>query len=145
MTHIAIQEQLDGKTAEWMEKVTDEQYGNLPPASQATPGPNDPVTASKPYADIAPALGDYTDNVLYGDLWKRPNLSPRDRSLVTVATLVALYRTNELPFHLKRALENGVTKDELIELITHLAFYSGWPTANTAVTIARKVFEDAMR
>jgi len=83
--------------------------------------------------------------VLYGDLWRRPNLSPRDRSLVTVAALVALYRTNELPFHLKRALENGVTKDELIELITHLAFYAGWPTANTAVAISRKVFEEAMR
>jgi 4-carboxymuconolactone decarboxylase len=60
-----------------------------------------------------------------------------------VATLVALYRTNELPFHLQRALENGVTKEELIELITHLAFYSGWPTANTAVRIAREVFAES--
>jgi 4-carboxymuconolactone decarboxylase len=145
MTHIAILEQLDGKTADWMGKVTDEQYGNLPPASQATPMPNEPTAARNPYTDIAPALGNYTDSVLYGDLWKRPGLSTRDRSLITVATLVALYRTNELPFHLKRALENGVTKDELIELITHLAFYSGWPTANTAVAIARKVFEEAMR
>jgi 4-carboxymuconolactone decarboxylase len=102
-------------------------------------------TIRNPYVGIAPALGDYTDNVLYGDLWKRPGLSPRDRSLVTVAALVALYRTNEIPFHLKRALENGVTKDELIELITHLAFYSGWPTANTAVAIARKVFEEAVQ
>ena len=100
-------------------------------------------TARNPYADIAPALGNYTDNVLFGDLWKRPGLSPRDRSLITVATLVALYRTNELPFHLNKALENGVTKDELIELITHLAFYSGWPTANTAIAIAKKVFEAA--
>jgi len=96
-----------------------------------------------PYADIAPALGEYTDKVLFGDVWKRPGLSPRDRSLVTVATLVALYRTNELPFHLKRALENGVTKDELAEVITHLAFYAGWPTANTAVAVARKVFGEA--
>lgn len=96
-----------------------------------------------PYADIAPALGEYTDKVLFGDVWKRPGLSPRDRSLVTVASLVALYRVNELPFHFGRALENGVTKAELIELITHLAFYSGWPTANTAVTIARKVFGEA--
>jgi 4-carboxymuconolactone decarboxylase len=95
-----------------------------------------------PYADIAPALADYTDNMLFGDLWKRPGLSPRDRSLVTVAALVALYRTNELPFHLKRAIDNGVGRDELIELITHLAFYSGWPTANTAVGIARQVFQD---
>jgi len=107
--------------------------------------PNEPTAARNPYTDIAPALSNYTDNVLYGDLWRRPNLSPRDRSLVTVAALVALYRTNELPFHLKRALENGVTKDDLIELITHLAFYAGWPTANTAVAIARKVFEEAMR
>ena len=96
--------------------------------------------ARGPYADIAPALDEYTGKVLFGDVWKRPGLSPRDRSLITVATLVALYRTNELPFHLGKALENGVTKDELIELITHLAFYAGWPTANTAVAIARKVF-----
>jgi 4-carboxymuconolactone decarboxylase len=93
-----------------------------------------------PYADIAPALAEYTDNLLFGDVWKRPGLAPRDRSLVTVASLVSLYRANELPFHLAKALENGVTKDELIEVITHLAFYSGWPTANTAIAIARKVF-----
>ncbi len=98
--------------------------------------------ARGPYADIAPALDEYTGKVLCGDVWKRPGLSPRDRSLITVASLVALYRTNELPFHLGKALENGVTRDELIELITHLAFYSGWPTANTAVSIARKVFAE---
>lgn len=102
-----------------------------------------PPPAGNPFADIAPALGAYTDDVLFGDVWKRPGLSPRDRSLVTVASLVALYRVNELPFHLKRALENGVTRDELIELITHLAFYSGWPTASSALTIARRVFEEA--
>jgi 4-carboxymuconolactone decarboxylase len=95
-----------------------------------------------PYADIAPALGEYTDKVLFGDVWQRPGLSPRDRSLVTVASLVALYRTNELPFHIGKALENGVTREELIELITHLAFYAGWPTANTAVAVARKVFAE---
>ena len=98
-----------------------------------------------PYADIAPALGDYTDKVLFGEVWKRPGLSPRDRSLVTVASLVSLYRTNELPFHLAKAIENGVTKDELIEVITHLAFYAGWPTANTAVAVARKVFGEVER
>jgi 4-carboxymuconolactone decarboxylase len=69
--------------------------------------------------------------------------SPRDRSLVTVASLVSLYRSNELPFHLKKALENGVTREELIETITHLAFYSGWPTASTALAVARKVFDEA--
>jgi 4-carboxymuconolactone decarboxylase len=102
-----------------------------------------PNATRNSFADIAPALAEYTDTILFGDVWKRPGLSPRDRSLITVTTLIALYRTNELPFHLKRALENGVTKDELIEVITHLAFYSGWPTAATAVGIARKVFEEA--
>ena len=102
-----------------------------------------PTAARKSFGDIAPALAEYTDVVLFGDVWQRPGLSPRDRSLITVAALVAGYRTNEMPFHMKRALENGVTKDELIELITHLAFYSGWPTANTALTIARKVVEEA--
>jgi 4-carboxymuconolactone decarboxylase len=105
---------------------------------------SDEVSAArKAFGDIAPALAGYTDDVLFGDVWKRPGLAPRDRSLITVAALVALYRTNELPFHLAKALENGVSRDELIELITHLAFYSGWPTANTALTIARRVFAEA--
>jgi 4-carboxymuconolactone decarboxylase len=103
---------------------------------------DEPTAARKAFGDIAPALADYTDKVLFGDVWQRPDLSPRDRSLITVASLVALYRTNELPFHIGKALDNGVTHDELIELITHLAFYAGWPTANTAVSIARRVFDD---
>jgi 4-carboxymuconolactone decarboxylase len=103
---------------------------------------DEPTAIANPYTDIAPALGDLTTRVLFGEVWERAGLSKRDRSLITVATLVALYRTNELPYHLKRALENGVTKGELIELITHLAFYAGWPTANTAVTIARQVFAE---
>jgi 4-carboxymuconolactone decarboxylase len=103
----------------------------------------EPTAPSSPCADIAPALSDYTDRVPIGNLWKRPGLLPRDRSLITVASLVALYRANELPFHLKRARENGVIRSELIELIAHLVLYSGWPTANTAVIIARKVFEEA--
>ena len=90
-----------------------------------------------PFGDVAPALGDYTDNVLFGDVWKRSQLSSRDRSLVTVSSLVAQYRINELPFHLKFALENGVTREELIELITHLAFYVGWPSAMSAISRAR--------
>jgi 4-carboxymuconolactone decarboxylase len=102
-----------------------------------------PSTAHKAFGDIAPALADITDNVLFGDVWQRPGLSPRDRSLITVSSLISLYRVNELPFHLKKALENGVTRDELIEVITHLAFYSGWPTASTALSIARRVFEEA--
>jgi 4-carboxymuconolactone decarboxylase len=103
---------------------------------------NPPEAPRNPFADIAPALADYTDRVLFGDVWKRPELSPRDRSLITVASLISLYRINELPFHLKRALENGVTREELIETITHLAFYAGWPVANTALPIARRVFEE---
>ena len=96
-----------------------------------------------PFSDIAPALGAYTDDVLFGDVWKRTGLSPRDRSLITVACLISLYRTNELPFHLKRALENGITREELIEAITHLAFYAGWPPASTAIAIIRRVFEES--
>jgi 4-carboxymuconolactone decarboxylase len=97
----------------------------------------------KVFGDVAPALGAYTDDVLFGDVWERSGLSPRDRSLVTITTLIALYRTNELPFHLKKALENGVTKEEIGEVITHLAFYAGWPCASSATTIARRVFEEA--
>lgn len=101
------------------------------------------TNGQRAFGDVAPALGDYTDDVLFGDVWKRPGLSPRDRSLITVATLIALYRTNELPFHLKKALENGISRDELAEVITHLAFYSGWPTASSATGIARRVFQEA--
>lgn len=96
-----------------------------------------------PFGDIAPRLKEISDRVLFDDVWQRPELGPRDRSLVTIAALIALYRTNELPFHLKKALENGVTREEIVEVITHLAFYSGWPTASTAVTIARQVFSEA--
>ena len=101
---------------------------------------NQPFVAEKMIGDFAPKLAELTDTVLFSDIWERPGLSKRDRSLITVATLVALYRTNELPLHLGRALENGVSKDELIELITHLAFYAGWPTAMTAITLAKDVF-----
>jgi len=95
-----------------------------------------------PWGDIAPRLAEISDTVLFDDVWKRPGLSPRDRSLITVASLIALYRTNELPFHLKKALENGVTRDEIIEMVTHLAFYSGWPTASTAIGIVRQTFAE---
>lgn len=100
-----------------------------------------PSAAHQAFGHIAPALADLTDKVLFGEVWNRPGLSPRDRCLVTVSSLIALYRTNELPFHLKKAIENGVSRDEIIEIITHLAFYSGWPTANTALTIAAQLFE----
>ncbi len=100
-----------------------------------------PTVARNAFGDVAPALATYTDEILFGEVWERPQFSPRDRSLVTVASLVSLYRTNELPYHLGKALENGVTRDELVELITHLAFYSGWPTASSALAIVRRAFE----
>lgn len=99
-----------------------------------------PSAAQQAMGDLAPKLAELTDKVLFGDIWERNELSKRDRSLITVAALVALNRTDQLRFHLQRALENGVKKQDLIEVITHLAFYSGWPTAVNAVSIAREVF-----
>jgi 4-carboxymuconolactone decarboxylase len=106
---------------------------------------DEPTNARKNFGDIAHHLAEITDKVLFGDVWENPALSPRDRSLVTIASLISLYRINEMPFHLKRALENGLTREEIIETITHLAFYAGWPPAMTALQIARKVFEEAAK
>lgn len=89
---------------------------------------------------VAPKLIELSETVLYGDVWERPGLSKRDRSLITVAALTAMGRSDQLTGHLERALANGVTKQEIGELITHLAFYSGWPTAMTAGRIANTVF-----
>jgi len=92
--------------------------------------------------DIAPKLADITDDVLFGDIWERPALKKRDRSLITVAALMAMNRLEQLPFHLGYALDNGVTREEIVEEITQLAFYSGWPTAMSALAIAKKVFAE---
>ena len=100
-------------------------------------------TMRAPWGDIAPRLTEISDTILFDDVWQRPDLSPRDRSLITVAALIALYRSNELPFHLDKAMANGVTRAEIVEMITHLAFYSGWPTASTAIAVARRVFDQA--
>lgn len=105
--------------------------------------PIEPTNARKSFGDIAPHLAEITDKVLFGDVWENPALSPRDRSLVTITCLVAMYRINEMPFHLNKALENGVTKDEIVEAITQIAFYAGWPPAMTALPIVRKVFDEA--
>lgn len=96
-----------------------------------------PGIAQALMGDIAPKLAELTDQVLFGDVWQRDVLSPRERSLVTVSALVALNRSEQLPFHLNKAMENGLTQAELAELITHLAFYSGWPTAASAVSVLR--------
>jgi 4-carboxymuconolactone decarboxylase len=89
--------------------------------------------------DIAPKLAALTDDVLFDDVWNRPELSPRDRSLITVAALTTGGDADQLRFHLGRALDNGVTESELLEAITHLAFYAGWPKAMTAITVAKQV------
>jgi 4-carboxymuconolactone decarboxylase len=103
----------------------------------------EPSAAGKLLGDFAPKLVDLTDRVLFGDVWERPELSKRDRSLATVAALIALNRPDQLRFHLNRAVENGLTKDELIETITHLAFYAGWPSAMSAILIAKEVFSQS--
>ena len=104
--------------------------------------PKKPETARDTLGAIAPKLLELTNNVLFGDVWERPGLSKRDRSLITVAALLALNRTEQLRFHIPRALENGITRDEIAELITHLAFYSGWPTAVSAAVVAKEMFGD---
>jgi 4-carboxymuconolactone decarboxylase len=103
--------------------------------------PDQPSAAQRIIGDFAPKLVELTDDVLFGDVWERPGLVKRDRSLITVAALVALNRTEQLPGHLRRAIDNGVTQDELVEAITHLAFYAGWPTAMSAITIAKELLE----
>lgn len=105
--------------------------------------PEEQSAAQKAYGDVSPSLADLSDRVLFGEVWERPGLSKRDRSLVTVTALIAGYRHNELPGHLARALANGVTRDELVEAVTHLAFYAGWPVANSAIPILRKAIADA--
>jgi 4-carboxymuconolactone decarboxylase len=107
-----------------------------------------PKTASSARSEVrqvAPRLIELTESVVYGDIWERPGLSKRDRSLITVAALIAMYRGDQLTGHLERALANGVTREEIGEVITHLAFYAGWPTAMTAGRIAKKVFDETPR
>ena len=97
--------------------------------------------AQRMIGDFAPKLVELTDDVLFGDVWARPELSPRDRSLITVAALIAGGNAEQLPNHLNRARANGISETELAEVITHLAFYAGWPRAMSAVRVAREVFE----
>jgi 4-carboxymuconolactone decarboxylase len=92
--------------------------------------------------DVAPKLADLTEQVVFGDVWERSELSKRDRSLITVAVLTALYRTDQLRGHIGRALDNGVTREEIGEVITHMAFYAGWPTAVNAAQVAKQVYAD---
>jgi 4-carboxymuconolactone decarboxylase len=142
MTHIAITEHRDGSRVQWMEQVSDEQY-------------NRPQGAARPSGEvqprIAPGLATLTDEVLFGDVWRRPELSPRDRSLVTISVLIATGKSAVLAGHLGRALNNGVQPSEASGLLAHLAIYCGWPSAVSALDVydqvytARKVDTAALR
>lgn len=154
MTHIALTEPREGTNVHWMEKVTDEQYSVEPltPGSQTATPPQAPAGPSGPVQQrIAPGLATLTDDVLYGDVWRRPELSPRDRSLVTISVLIATGKPAQLAGHLRRALDNGVQAGEASGVLAHLAIYSGWPSAVSALEIydqvytARKVDTAALR
>ena len=154
MTHLAITEPRDGTSVQWMEKVSDEQYNGAPSEPQPQPSsrppaPTGPSGALQP--KIAPGLATLTDEVLFGDVWRRPELSPRDRSLVTISVLIATGKPAQLAGHLGRALDNGVKPTEASGLLAHLAIYSGWPNAVSALDVydqvytARKVDTAALR
>ena len=106
--------------------------------STQTPVPS----ARNEVRQVIPRLIELTETLLYPDIWERPGLSKRDRSLITVAALVATYRPEQLKGHTERALANGVTREEISELITHLAFYAGWPSAMSAARVVKQVFEE---
>jgi 4-carboxymuconolactone decarboxylase len=103
--------------------------------------PKAPSALRNSIGEVAPKLVDLTEDVLFGDVWERPQLSKRDRSLMTCAALVATGKTEQMEFHLPNAIKNGVTQEELVEMITHLAFYVGWPNAMSAVNKAKVLFE----
>ena len=167
MTHIAITEHRDGTTVQWMEKVSDEQYNGAPaspeghaqtpaqPQVQSEPPSSQQQGTSRPSGalqqKIAPGLATLTDDVLFGDVWRRPELSPRDRSLVTISVLIATGKPAQLAGHLGRALDNGVQPSEASGLLAHLAIYCGWPSAVSALDVydqvytARKVDTAALR
>ena len=100
----------------------------------------EPSGAERMFGDFAPGLVHFTDDVLFGEAWTRPQLSPKERSLITVAALTTGGNTEQLVFHLGLAKQNGATEEELVEAITHLAFYAGWPKAMTAMAVAKQVF-----
>ena len=141
MSHLALSERLDGKTVEWMEKVSDAEFHAALPGEPAVAPESGPTRAQQLMGDVTPKLAELTDNVLFGDVWARPQLSRRDRSLATVSALIAMNRPDQLRSHLALARKNGVTEEELSEVITHLAFYAGWPSGVTAAGVAKEVFK----
>lgn len=114
---------------------------SMPALAQTQAATPKPLSrAQQLMGDIAPKMAELTDNVLFGDIWERPGLAKRDRSLVTVSALIAMNRPDQLRSHLALARTNGVTEVEIVEAITQLAFYTGWPNAVSAVAVARDVF-----
>jgi 4-carboxymuconolactone decarboxylase len=110
----------------------------VPAIAQDQAGPSLP--ASGDLRAISPALAQHTDDGLLGEVWKRPDLSSRDRSIVTLSILIARGQATELPFYLDRALDGGVKPAEISEIVTHLAFYAGWSSANSAAPMVREAF-----
>ncbi len=102
---------------------------------------NDQQKATDDLKTVAPEFAKLTQNFLFGDIWKRPGLSQRDKSLITVTCLVALNRIEQIDFHLKRAFDNGLTKEELVAALTHIAFYAGWPTAVSGFTRLKNLLD----
>ncbi len=96
---------------------------------------NKEKSTEKIFGSIAPKFSQLSDDILFADVWERTELSKRDRSLITVSALISMYRLEQLPFHLSRALENGLSKEDLVEAATHLAFYAGWPSAASALKL----------
>jgi len=138
MTHLAISEALDGQSVTWMEPVAQAPASPAPVAAAAA-APQ-PSRAQQLMGAMAPKLAQLTDDVLYADVWARPGLSPRDRSLITISALIAMNRPDQLRSHLTLGRTNGLTQDEIAETLTHLAFYAGWPNAVTATGVARDVY-----
>ncbi|MES2569970.1 MAG: carboxymuconolactone decarboxylase family protein [Verrucomicrobiota bacterium] len=124
-----------------MEQVSDADFNAPVPGQQSAAAPSGPTRAQQLVGDVAPKLAELTDQVLFGDVWVRPQLGRRDRSLVTVSALIAMNRPDQLRSHLALAKQNGVIEEELVEAITHLAFYTGWPNAMSAAGIAKEVFQ----
>jgi 4-carboxymuconolactone decarboxylase len=119
----------------------------LPPASPALLPLNKGAEAKRAaaveqqFGNVAPGIVQYTTDVLFRDLWLRPDLAPRDRSLVTVSALIASGQLAQITYHLNRAMDNGLTQEQAGEVVTHLAFYAGWPNAFSALPVVKEVFE----
>ena len=141
MSHLAISEHRDGTVVQWMEKVSDDQYNAAPAQFQPETSPGGATRPCGPLQQrLAPGLATLTDEVLFRDVWRRTELSPRDRSLVTISALIATGKPAQLAGHLGRALDNGVEPREASGVLAHLAIYSGWPNAVSALDVYDQVY-----